>query len=260
LAALWHVIDAGEVETKLVLDKLVGNHAYLNAIVEAWRRCEEVPRTSMAAETRVSIHLRDPSNGKKIVLGFPDLSGESFEEQFAGRSCTADYVEGYQGQGGILLFVNANRPSDGMTLGDIGPIETVESLPRAQLERGWTPKVVPEQVQLVDLLQFLLRPPFVRRLRRIVVIISAWDTVLAPKPTPEQWLAREMPLLHQFISNNRETFELRVYGVSAQGGDVTGDQRDALVRQTPSRRIHCVGPGARAHDLTAPLVWVNGED
>src|ERR1700761_1052789 len=83
LAALWHLIDAGEVATKLVLDKLVGDHAYLNAIAEAWRRCEEVPRTSMAAETKVTIHVHAQAIGQKMALEFPDLSGESFEIQFA---------------------------------------------------------------------------------------------------------------------------------------------------------------------------------
>ena len=261
LAALWHVIDAGEVTTKLVLDKLVGDHAYLNTIVDAWRRCEEVPRTSMAAETKVTIHVHAPASGQKVVLGFPDLSGESFKVQFAARSCTSDYVEGFAGTGGILLFVNANRPSDGMTLADIGPaIADADEPPEPEGEREWTADVVPEQVRLVDLLQFLLRPPFLRRQRRLAVVVSAWDAVLAPQPSPEQWLRRELPLLHQFLANNPESFDVRVYGVSAQGGDVAGDQRTALLRQTPSGRIECVGPHADPHDLTAPIIWLTGDD
>jgi hypothetical protein len=259
LAALWHLIDAGEVSTKLVLDKLVGDHAYLNTIVEAWRRCEEVPRTSRAAETKVTIHVQDPASGQKVVLCFPDLSGESFEDQFAARSCTSDYVEGYTGVGGILLFVNANRPSDGMTLADVGPgIADADEAPQIESEREWTADLVPEQVRLVDLLQFLLRPPFVRRQRRLAVVVSAWDAVLDPKPSPERWLARELPFLHQFLTNNLDSFTTHVYGVSAQGGDVVGDQRTQLVKQTPGRRIQCVGPGADPHDLTAPLVWLAG--
>jgi hypothetical protein len=261
LAALWHLITAGEAETKFVLDKLVGDHGHLNAIVEAWRRCEEVPRTSMAAETKVAIQVHAPGSGRKFVLGFPDLSGESFREQFAVRACTADYVEGFASTGGILLFVNANRPSDGMTLADIGPaIAGAEESEEPEGKKEWTADTVPEQVRLVDLLQFLLRPPFIRRQRRLAVVVSAWDAVLEPKPSPEQWLAREMPFLHQFLANNPESFAYRVYGVSAQGGDVTGEQRITLVRQTPSRRIQCVGPGADPHDLTAPLLWLTGDD
>lgn len=66
-------------------------------------------------------------------------------------------------------------------------------------------------------------------------------------------------MLHQFLSANPETFEFRVYGVSAQGGDATGEGRAELLRQTPSERITCIGPEAVAHDLTAPLVWLNGD-
>jgi hypothetical protein len=260
LAALWHLIDAGEVSTKLVLDRLVGNNTYLNAIVEAWRRCEEVPRTSMAAEESVSIHVHEPATGRKAVLGFPDLSGESFEAQFAARACKPEYVSGYDGEGGIMLFINADRGSDGMTVLDIGPdIGGDDGAQQPQME-DWSAKCVPEQVRLVDLLQFLLVPPFRRRCRRLAVVASAWDVIPEPKIGPADWLAREMPLLDQFLKNNPGSFEVRAYGVSAQGGKVTGDERAGLLKLTPSQRIQCVGPGAVGHDLTAPLVWLSGGD
>ena len=70
LAALWHVIDAGEVATKLVLDKLVGDHVYLNDR-SRWRRCEEVPRTSMAAETKVAIMSTRQSAGRRLYWASP---------------------------------------------------------------------------------------------------------------------------------------------------------------------------------------------
>lgn len=261
LAALWHVLDAGEVATKLALDKLIGDNEYLNKIVEAWRRCEEVPRTSMQDEKQVAIYTHAPASGTKVILRFPDLSGESFKQQFATRTCTPEYIRGFEDVGGILLFVNANRPNDGMTLADINSVLTIQGeQDEPSVERHWTPDLVPEQVRLVDLLQFLLRPPFLRRKRRLVVVVSAWDVVLAPKPTPKQWLMRELPFLHQFLFNNPASFDVRVYGVSAQGGDVAGAQRDALLRQTPSHRIECVGPGAEPHDITAPLVWLTGDD
>jgi hypothetical protein len=259
LAALWHLIDAGEVNTRLVLDRLVGDHTYLNKITEAWRRCEEVPRTSRASETKLTIYVHEPSSELKIALGFPDLSGESFEEQFAARTCSPDYVDGFSGAGGILLFVSADRHTDLMTLADLGPAIAGDERPEEQpVVREWAPSVVPQQVQLVELLQFLQRPPFARRCRRLAVIVSAWDVVLEPKPTPDEWLAREMPLLHQFLMNNPDSFWARVYGVSAQGGDVKGEKRVALARRTPSERIQCHGRNVDPHDLTAPVLWISG--
>jgi hypothetical protein len=260
LAALWHLIAAGEVTTKLVLDRLVGNSTYLDLVVDAWRRCEEVPRTSMAAEENIAIHVHEPITNRKIVLGFPDLSGESFERQFAARACKPEYVEGYSGEGGIVLFVNADRGSDGMTMLDLGPAVAGEAPPEQAVPEEWSAKCVPEQVRLVDLLQFLLVPPFSRRCRRLAVIISAWDVLPEPKVQPSEWLAREMPLLDQFLKNNPDSFEVRTYGVSAQGGNVTGDAKTGLLKLSPSERIQCDGPHAGAHDLTAPLVWLSGGD
>jgi Double-GTPase 1 len=257
LAALWHLIDAGEVSTRLVLDKLIGDHSYLNSIVEAWRRCEEVPRTSMAAEASVAIYLHQPANGQKIVLGFPDLSGESFESQFATRSCHPSYVMGYEGDGGILLFVTADRAEDGLTILDLDPaLAGAPESEKVGVYRDWSPSLAPEQVRLVDLLQFLQRPPFTRHLRRLAVAVSAWDVVAAPSPPPDEWLARELPLLHQFLTANSDSFEFRVYGVSAQGGDVTSDHRVELLKTIPSERIRCVGPDVEPHDLTGPIIWL----
>lgn len=260
LAALWHLIDAGEVSTKLVLDKLVGDNQYLNEIVEAWRKCEEVPRTSMAAEANIAIHVHEPSNGRRVVLGFPDLSGESFQNQFVARGCRPAYVDGYKRPGGIMLFVNADRGQDGMTILDLGSILAgADGAEQIGELREWSHELVPEQVRLVDLLQFIEGPPFARRRRRLAVAISAWDVVDAAALSPNDWLARELPFLHQFLSANSEAFEFRAYGISAQGGDVTGEGRAELLRQTPSERIACVGHSAEAHDLTAPLVWLNGD-
>jgi len=258
LAALWHVIDAGEVATQLTLDKLVGDHTYLNTIVESWRRCQEVPRTSMAAEEIVSIHVHETATGRKSVLRFPDLSGESFEHQYESRRCTQAYVASYEDEGGIMLFVNADRAVDGLTVTDLAPAVAGDPSVANVQATPWSPKVVPEQVRLVELLQFLQRPPFARRKRRVALAISAWDAVADPKPSPEEWLRREMPLLYQFLTNNPESFETRLYGISAQGGDVKTANRQALLQTTPSQRIQCVGPDVAPNDLTAPLIWLDG--
>jgi hypothetical protein len=69
-----------------------------------------------------------------------------------------------------------------------------------------------------------------------------------------------MPLLDQFLKNNPHSFEVRTYGVSAQGGKVTGDAKTRLLKLSPSERIQCVGPHTGPHDLTAPLVWLSGGD
>jgi len=261
LAALWHLLDAGEVSSKFVLDKLVGDHTHLNMIVDAWRRCEEVPRTSMAAEAKVSIHVREVATGRTAVLHFPDLSGESFERQLSTRLCTTEYVEGFEGSGGILLFVTADRSSDGMAILDVSALVSGEVVvEQVEEHREWAPEMVSTQVNLVELLQFLQHFPFRRGVRRVAVVISAWDVVETPSLEPTHWLERELPLLYQFLISNPRSFEFRVYGVSAQGGDVKSDHKSELVMKTPSTRISCIGPETDPHDLTSPIVWLMSSD
>lgn len=260
LAALWHLINSGEISSQLVLDKLVGDVQHLNSIVEAWRRCEEVPRTSMAAETTVAIHVHEPATERRTVLAFPDLSGESFKAQVASRTCDPAYVSSFEEEGGILLFLNADRPLDGITILDVAPVvEGTDEPQEAKPLQPWSAELIPEQVKIVELLQFLQRRPFQRRRRRVALMVSAWDVVQEPRPDPAKWLEREFPLLHQFLVTNSNSFESRVYGVSAQGGDVTGVQKPALLRKTPTERIQCIGPGVAQHDLTSPVVWLMAE-
>lgn len=257
LAVLWHLITANEVSSKFALNQLIGEHTHLNTIADAWLKCEEVPRTSMAAETKVSMRVKEVATGKEAILHFPDLSGESFELQLSSRSCTPDYIEGLEGNGGVLLFVTADRASDGMAILDIPPLVEGESVAEKPEEhKEWKPEMVPTQVNLVELLQFLQRHPFKRTTRRIAIIVSAWDVIAIPDLNPVQWLERELPLLHQFLITNSSSFNFRVYGVSAQGGDVKTDRRNELAMKMPSTRISCVGYETDPHDLTSPLAWL----
>jgi hypothetical protein len=134
------------------------------------------------------------------------------------------------------------------------PGENVVEQPKEY--REWTPETVSEQVNLVDLLQFLQYLPFQRGIRRVAVVVSAWDVIEIPDFEPSHWLQRELPLLHQFLISNPGSFEFQVYGVSAQGGDVTSDRKGELIVKTPSTRISCIGPDTDPHDLTSPIAWL----
>lgn len=258
LAALWHLLNSEEVETELVLSSLTGDAAYLNRIAHCWRRCEPVPRTSTASEERVLMRVRRRDGPSEYVLRFPDLSGETFSEQVRTRTCTQEYVEGFQGSGGILLFVTADRPTDGIRITDIVDVLSSDA------ERGllsetkdWGSEMIPEEVKLVDLLQFVRAHPFERARRRVAVIVSAWDVVPMPQPSAAEWFARELPFLSNFLLANCEDFVARVYGVSAQGADFSASDRKRLLEKTPSERVLCAGDAVRPHDLSGPVAWLS---
>lgn len=259
LAALWHLLTSKEVNSKFILNRLVGDRTYLDKISDLWQNCEEVPRTSLAAETKVSIDVKEVVTGKNAILHFPEFSGESFELQLASRKCKTDYVEGFDGEGGILLFITADKVTDGMSIVDVAPVEQDQEIKEAPEEHAeWNPKMVPNQVNLVELLQFLQHKPFIKLNRRLAIIISAWDVIEAQpiQISPTAWLERELPLLFQFLINNKESFNFRVYGISAQGGDVTSTSRQALALKVPSKRISCIGQDTEQHDLTSPIAWL----
>lgn len=258
LAALWHLLTSNEVNSKFTLNSLVGDRAYLDKIADLWQRCEEVPRTSLAAETKVLIDVKESYTGKRALLNFPEFSGESFELQLSLRKCKKDYVEGFNESGGILLFVTADKVTDGMSIRDVAPVTQEQEIIEAPEEHAeWDPKMVPNQVSLVELLQFLQHKPFKIINRRLAIIISAWDVVEpSVKLTPTAWLERELPLLYQFLTNNKDYFDSRIFGISAQGGDVTSSSRAELALKVPSTRISCIGEDTEPHDLTSPIAWL----
>lgn len=266
LAALWHQLGAGEINAALCLDRLEGSHEYLNVITEYWRKCEQVPRTSIAEEAAISIQVKSLNPDQKVILGFPDLSGESFQSQFATRSCKKEYLSGCNLPGGILLFINANRPNDDLTFHDLTRISgcSTTSSQNNLAQQDWSATNVPEAVRLVDLLQFILEPPFMQRLRKIAVIVSAWDIVSSfSKKTPQAWLEDERPLLYYFLLSNSEHFDYKIYGISAQGGALPDfpnpddETRRALAQKMPSKRVLVVENTDLDHDLTVPLAWLS---
>lgn len=255
LAALWHLLNSGETDTLLTIDRIEGDVTYLSEIVKAWRACVPVPRTSRQKETeRLALHVREVKTDERMVLSFPDLSGETFEHQVQHRACRQTFVDDVNGEGGLVLFVTANRRPDGITHDDMRGL--MPDAGNKAVPEAWSVKAVPQQSQLLEILQFTQRAPFSRRCRRLAVIISAWDVVADQQPA--NWLKKEMPLLWQFLESNPESFEHRIWGISAQGGELSREVAATLKQKVPSERISCVCVDFDGHDLTVPLVWLNG--
>lgn len=242
---------------------LEGDASYLNDVVERWQRCEQLLRTPIGEDYPIVVHLKHVVTSSPVVLNLTDLSGENFHYQFAYRTCEPEYQTEVNSGGGLLLFINADRPHKGLTILDAQDLIDEES--ESPLT-DWKPDCVSEDAQLVDLLQCLQQPPFERRNRRLAVIVSAWD-VVNNRDNADAWLKVEMPFLHQFIATNVDTFECRAFGVAAQGGIIRTDndgkvidtpERTALLHQTPSERIRCVEEKSTSSDITRPLCWLSG--
>jgi len=271
LAALWYVVfDKRDPNALLKFDSLIGlDHSHLNEIMRRWLQAKEQIHTEVASGKMVLMNLKD-GDDHKIRVTFPDLSGESFQEMWEARECDPKLAELLRECDGILLFVHADKIKR-----PIGVAETTQQatglgggVPATASPKEWHPKDAPTAVQLVEMLQMLRCDALQAPARRLAVVLSAWDKVEEDEPNirPDQYLARELPLLDQYLRHGVDGWDVRVYGLSAQGGDferdgVTDDEarNDSVAEiralDDASERIHLMTPEL-SNDLTEPIAWL----
>lgn len=269
LAALWHVLDERSSETRLKLKGLSVDRTYLHQITADWQKCSQVQRTKLEHEQEVNLSLA--SGTTEFELAVPDLSGEGFELQLRDRKISVEHHGNIQRATGLVLFVHA-RTKEGTRLSYSRQLSAVLDSASPQhagtdaaggntqkpVIKPWSIENLPTQVALVELLQFALES--VVRKVRVAVVISAWDLVEKASftGTPHEYLSREMPLLRQFLDSNDDRLEHTVFGVSAQGGDITVDeQKKALLGLDDAlKRIKVLHGKETSQDITRPIAWL----
>jgi hypothetical protein len=257
LAALWHFLESAEIGDDIVLPRLQPYRDYLNSIRSTWLSLERVGRTSMRSFNTATLSLQQRETGATFDVVLPDLSGESFKQQWATRRASTSYHDFASACNGVLLFVHPSsyrkthpikpREADSSEDEDEGGARTIP------VSETWTPEQSSTQVQLVDLLQILFSLRSQVTGLRVAVVISAWDLV-NPALTPTGWLERRLPLLAQFLRANGDWMSSEVFGVSAQGGDLSADHQRLLDVEVPSKRCKTIrGNDPSPVSLTAPL-------
>lgn len=252
LAALGHLLTGDELPTALSLKNLPETRDYLLYLAQKWVRYTELERTP--SETLKEIHLTLTSDTEEINLYAPDMSGETWESLWVDRSCSEKVAEWSNDACGVLLFVHADKITPAVPIptlknmsGDKGDATGVEAT-------EWIASKSPTAVILTDILQALAKSPLGSKSRRLVVILSAWDMVRSMGLTPDEYLSSHLPLLQQYLINNRDYAGYEIFGVSALGGRITSD----TIRQEniPSRRIQVVPQYSVDHvyDLTLPIM------
>jgi len=268
LAALWHLIFGRELPTTLSFDSIArGDQTHLNRITDRWLGAQEQERTLTNGDTIVGLNLLDGSR-RQVHLTFPDVAGEVFSRMWEQRECDHEVAEMLR-QGNVVLFIRANKISLPMWVTDI--TQQAEALGADEAEEqddpvSWTPALAPTQVQLVSLLNMLAEGPLDIGGRKLCIMLSAWDKARGEGLAPLPFLVQKLPLLHQFLMTNRDTWDWQVYGVSAQGGDYDGTNQGVAPRpeaeqlrgvDIAARRIILTRDGvAETYDLTTPLAWL----
>jgi hypothetical protein len=257
IAALRHALVAKDVSCALELVSLAQEETHLNKLEVAWVDGREMQRTQSANETWVELQIRDRATEESIVLALPDLKGESFEQPATLGLLQEELQRELISASSIMLFTSADREDDKLLISDMADIIGDAPLGADAAAIPFDPREMPEEVKIVELLQFANRRPQLSRQRKLALILSAWDVVdVQARAEPERWLTANSTMLDQFLRYNSHLWEVRVYGISAQGGKLP-DDRDRLMKiSKPSERIHVVGHGADRHDISAPLRWL----
>lgn len=267
LAAFWHVVTKGDVDTELTLLSLGrGDRAHLNDIADTWRQAIEQERTKLRGSRLVSMNLQTPDRAP-LELTFPDYAGELFQQLWETRVCDQDFVELLK-DGNVALFIHADKIRKPRWI-----TEDMADAQRAGIEHKdddslavpWEPKLSPWQPVLVDLLQLLRNPPIDSGPRRLAIVLSAWDKAEDEGLSPADYLQAHLPLLSQYLTANADQWTWRIYGLSAQGDDFDDPEPGAAPRKsaeqlrnkkTASERILLVDGEHRSNDLTRPIAWL----
>jgi hypothetical protein len=272
LAATWHVATSDEVPGSLRLQRISEDAKHLNTIKNDWVRFKPVGRTVPGQEQSVSFWFKEEKGRTVGEVIFPDLSGETFRHQWADQQWTPEYGELVESAGSLLLFIHPSKVKEPYTIAQLQrmaqaafPEEEGRTDPEPEEQPSvgppieWNPEVAPTQVQLVGLLQFIEASLRTSRPVRLAVIVSAWDLINIEsqdrQSAAEQWLRQRLPYLDQYLRSNFEQFTARVYGVSAQGGDLEADRERLREFEQASERILIEGPDCTPHDITEPIRW-----
>ena len=262
LAALWHVVsNPDEIPSALTLGEMPRNCEYLNTISDEWLQYQPVPRTKISSEGKIWMKLQTRNLDASVELFFPDISGERFKSQIEDRHCTKEYVDSIRDTVGVLFFINTgdiHRPTRISDLTDFSNEIGLENNEAATENIiTWNAELIPTQTKIVELLQILMNMADTRKYK-LGIILSAWDLVKQFQITPKTFLDSRLPLVSQFLMANLEKFNLKVFGVSAQGGTMgTAEERKRLAEEYAdcASRITILDEQSISNDLTLPIKW-----
>jgi len=270
LALLYRAIVANKAGT-LRLGSYSDDREYVNGIADVLASCTELDHTEVDQQERLALSLT--TGAQDVYLVIPDISGESWEHTLSDRGWTTDMDSRVVDAVGFVLFVHSDQMDTQPTIAEVkaGVAALIGDEPEAETSdtAGTEPtsgdgnigiedlvRARATQVSVVDLLQLLSSRHTLPI--RASLIISAWDRV-PDGQTPEGWVSENLPLVQQFIETNTSWLELKVWGVSAQGGDFeNAASRQELLPQDAVDRSITRAPNGDDCAIEDPVAWVLG--
>lgn len=268
LAALYELVNReNAIEGSLIEREQLADREYFFEIRRRWLAFEPLLHSQRSTD-EVTVLALETADGAHLDLEVPDIAGESFDYAWAGEEWPDSVAEHAMSADGILVFVRADSmreptelpPGDGLQEVQVDPLDRGDVGGHQEIhDEDWAPEDSPTQTKLADLLEAIEDSR--HQLVPTAVIISAWDTLPdAPNENPRQWLEYEAPLLWQMLEGRDGERPFEIFGVSAQGGDISDDDVVAeLAKRKPEieRVMVKQGEDAPHHDISAPIRWLS---
>lgn len=254
LAALYHTLRAEEgIRTGMALRVQPKEREYFHEIETVWLSFAPMPRSRHSEPKDARLELTD-TDAQEIDLSIPDVSGETFDALWERGSWLESVRSLAISAHGLLLFARADDVDFPELINVVTDNQDGKVLEAQAEAEKWHPEQAPTQTKLADLLESIWE---VSPQLPVAIAASAWDAVAANGASPQRWLEINLPLLWQMLESNSESHPWRVFGISAQGGDVTDlDVRQKLALCKPPGSRVLVQDGEASHDLTIPLTWL----
>lgn len=272
IAALWHSIQQKRTSTKLKLKNYAGDLSYLAALEKDWLAGKEVGRTLLTSQNESLLLTLKDDLENEINLSFPDFSGELFNNIYIDREISIELKERICSSDAFVLFLNPKSIYEPVNISEIpGEIrqETASSKKDIKYDKIEHDSSAAKLIELLQIVSYLFKDKSIN----LSVIISAWDCVESDTKTPVGYLKECLPMFLQYLKSNTGVFNVRYYGVSAQGAELNdrtlsaeknAENVEHLLEQyeiNPVERIQVVDEhGNITHDITLPFAdLMNGE-
>lgn len=242
IAALAYILEHPSDDQSLRINVRSTDRAYINKLSEAWLNQEALERTVQGGLNRIifSVQGKDSS---KFTLSIPDIAGEEFKSLIQKRDNVLDDWD--KDCNCLLIFIN-NLPNIPILPEQMGETNQSDSneFPEFSID------LISADIQIILMIKALLD---IFNVNKIVICISAWDELLHEFASPIECLKQRSPLLYNFV--NHYFPNIRIFGVSAQGGEYNNETADSLYERTTSnKRAYVVTPeGEIKYDITLPL-------
>jgi len=258
LVALYGALVNRRIEDLRIV-RTIDDVEFLSRGLLAFGRQESLRRTEIDSDARLLVELARAD--QLVTLDIPDRSGELLKHMLDARVWDSGLLAQIRLAEGAMLFLRADQliaeasPPPLPASADESSEPFAETVAvQAPPAPPWSPALMPADARAVDLLQSLLdqrSEPL-----PLAIIISAWDSVGDPGPSPRDWLAESVRLLDQYLESNAERLPHAVFGVSAQGGDFSSGLAGELIRADPWDRAYLVGPDGLRETLASPILWL----